>query len=38
MKLKDRLVFACDAPSVRMGGNRSEADEFINMMGGKVLG
>jgi len=36
MELKDRLVFACDAPSVRVGGNSSEADEFVSLMGGKV--
>lgn len=36
MDLKDRLVFACDAPSVRIGGNFSEADDFVAIMGGKV--
>jgi len=37
MKLEDRLVFACDATSVRGEiGDISKAEELIAMMGGKV--
>lgn len=34
--LKDRLVFACDAPSVSLDGVRSEAMGLIDEMGGQV--
>lgn len=34
--LKDRLVFACDAPSVKLGNVSSAAGSLIDLMGGEV--
>lgn len=36
LSLKDRLVFACDAPSVKFGNASSKAEELVAMMSGRV--
>lgn len=36
LSLKDRLVFACDAPSVKFGNVLSKAEELVAMMSGQV--